>query len=117
MRIQKRGRVMMFGVYAGVVAQDEEGYSFMYDAGYLRNDAAPAISLTLPKREEPYRSRTMIPFFDGLIPEGWLLNISAKRWNIDRRDRMELLLTVCEDTIGAVEIYREFLPENGASEQ
>jgi serine/threonine-protein kinase HipA len=116
MTIQKRGRVMMFGVYAGMVAQDEEGYSFAYDAEYLLHRDTPAISLTLPKREEPYRSLTMIPFFDGLIPEGWLLNISAKRWNIDQRDRMELLLTVCEDTIGAVEICRELLPENGEVE-
>jgi serine/threonine-protein kinase HipA len=108
---------MMFGLYAGMVAQDEDGYSFMYDINYLQNAAAPAISLTLPKREEPYRSRTMIPFFDGLIPEGWLLNISAKRWNIDQRDRMELLLTVCEDTIGAVEIFREVMDGNGADEQ
>ena len=108
---------MMFGLCAGMVAQDEEGYSFTYDADYVRNADAPAISLTLPKREEPYRSRTMISFFDGLIPEGWLLHISAKRWNIDQRDRMELLLTVCEDTIGAVEIYRERIPENGASNE
>ena len=103
---------MMFGMYAGMIAQDEEGYSFTYDADYLRNANAPPISLTLPKREEAYHSRTMIPFFDGLIPEGWLLHISAKRWNIDRRDRMELLLTVCEDTIGAVEIYRELQPNH-----
>ncbi len=116
MTIQKRGRVKMFGLYAGMVAQDEEGYSFTYDADYLLNADADAISLTLPKREDPYRSRTMIPFFDGLVPEGWLLHISAKRWNIDQRDRMELLLTVCEDTIGAVEIYRENIPENGDSE-
>ena len=116
--IQKSGRVMMFGLLAGIVAlDDEEGYSFTYDAAYLLDADAPPVSLKLPKREAPYRSRTMIPFFDALIPEGWLLHVSAKRWNIDQRDRMELLLTVCEDTIGAVEIYREQLPADSEAEQ
>jgi serine/threonine-protein kinase HipA len=46
----------------------------------------------------------MIPFFDGLIPEGWLLDITVKNWKLDTRDRMGLLLTACKDCIGAVSI-------------
>jgi hypothetical protein len=40
-------------------------------------------------------------FFDGLIPEGWLLEIAEKTWKIDPRDRMGLLLACCRDCIGA----------------
>ena len=49
----------------------------------------------------------MIPFFDGLIPEGWLLDIAQKNWKLDPRDRMGLLLTCCKDCIGAVSIVPE----------
>lgn len=36
--------------------------------------------------------RTMIAFFDGLIPEGWLLDIAIDNWKLDRRDRMRPVL-------------------------
>ena len=51
-----------------------------------------------------YNSKTMPPFFDGLIPEGWLLDIVEKNWKIDPRDRMSLLLAFCKDCIGAVSV-------------
>lgn len=46
----------------------------------------------------------MIPFFDGLIPVGWLLNITIIYWKLNLRDRMGLLLVACKDCIGAVSI-------------
>jgi serine/threonine-protein kinase HipA len=47
----------------------------------------------------------MFPFFDGLIPEGWLLNIAEKNWKLRPRDRMGLLLACCKDCIGAVSVH------------
>jgi serine/threonine-protein kinase HipA len=49
----------------------------------------------------------MFPFFDGLIPEGWLLEIAEKNWKLDARDRMGLLLVCCRDCIGDVSIKEE----------
>jgi serine/threonine-protein kinase HipA len=46
----------------------------------------------------------LFPFFDGLIPEGWLLNIAESSWKINQRDRMSLLLACCKDCIGAVSV-------------
>jgi len=46
----------------------------------------------------------LFSFFDGLIPEGWLLNIASNHWKIDRTDRFALLITLCRDTIGAVTV-------------
>ena len=63
---------------------------------------AEAISLTLPLNEKPFHDKVLFPFFDGLIPEGWLLDIAEKSWKIDVRDRMSLLLACCKDCIGAV---------------
>ena len=65
---------------------------------------AESISLTLPLTDKPYISNILHPFFDGLIPEGWLLDIAEKNWKINNRDRMSLLLACCKDCIGAVSV-------------
>lgn len=93
--------------FAGTLSETDDGYSFAYDAAYLSGDRASAVSLTLPLREAPYTSKTLFPFFDGLIPEGWLLNIVMRNWKIDMRDRFGLLLAACRDPIGNVSISEE----------
>ena len=87
---------------AGLLTEDENGYLFSYDSEYLASDNAEPISLTLPLTNLPYRSSMMFPFFDGLIPEGWLLDIAARNWKLNPNDRMGLLMTCCKDCIGAV---------------
>ncbi len=89
---------------AGVLAETEEGYLFRYDEAYLESGSAEAISLTLPTLKASYTSRVMFPFFDGLVPEGWLLNIAEQNWKLNKSDRMGLLLACCKDCIGAVSI-------------
>lgn len=66
-------------------------------------DAAP-LSFTLPLRQEPFPSRFLHPFFDGLIPESWLLDIAEETWKLNPRDRMGLLLACCRDCIGAASV-------------
>ena len=46
----------------------------------------------------------LFPFFDGLIPEGWLLGVVSRNWKINQNDRFGLLLSVCRDCIGDVNI-------------
>jgi serine/threonine-protein kinase HipA len=89
---------------AGAIEQTDEGYRFQYDRDYVSDPASKSVSQTLSIRPEPYTSKTMFPFFDGLIPEGWLLDVAVETWKIDPRDRMTLLLTVCRDCIGAVKV-------------
>lgn len=100
----RRGTVFFDGATAGTISETDEGYEFTYHPGWLERNNAQPVSLTLPLRSEPFFSRTMFPFFDGLIPEGWLLVIAQKTWKVDARDRMGLLLTVCKDPIGAVHV-------------
>lgn len=90
--------------FAGALKETDEGYSFAYDAEYLRFPGATAVSLTLPKREEAYTSKTLFSFFDGLIPEGWLLNVVTHNWKLDPSDRFGILLVACRDPIGNVSI-------------
>lgn len=93
---------------AGILKETDNGYSFSYVPEYL-NDAPFAVSLTLPLREQPYTSKTLFAFFDGLIPEGWLLNVITHNWKIDPKDRFGLLLVACKDCIGNVSIRSERL--------
>ncbi|MGE5496963.1 MAG: HipA N-terminal domain-containing protein [Syntrophothermus sp.] len=105
--MSKRGKVYLREDFAGMITEDENGISFQYDHGYLKQSGAKPVSLTMPLREEPYRSKVMLPFFDGLIPEGWLLEIAEETWKFDPRDRMSLLLAFCRETIGAVSVIPE----------
>ena len=89
---------------AGWLTQDDIGYHFEYAKTYLTQAEAKPVSLTLPLQEAVYTSKVLFPFFDGLIPEGWLLNIAEKNWKLNPRDRMGLLLACCKDCIGAVSI-------------
>ena len=96
--------VLFFGKVAGHLIESDEGYTFTYDINFLLDPNAMPISVTLPLRQDEYFSKELHPFFDGLIPEGWTLNIAVKNWKLDPRDRMGLLLACCADCIGAVSI-------------
>ncbi|HET9503037.1 MAG TPA: HipA N-terminal domain-containing protein [Hymenobacter sp.] len=101
----RKAEVHLHGQLAGHLTQDEQGYTFAYTPDYLLIPAAESVSLTLPLRAAPYVERTMLPFFDGLIPEGWLLEVAERNWKLHERDRMSLLLACCRDCIGAVSIH------------
>ncbi|MDO9275178.1 MAG: HipA N-terminal domain-containing protein [Lutibacter sp.] len=100
----KRANIYMHDNLAGVLTEDEEGYHFNYNEYYLKNENSEQISLTLPLTQSKYYSKVLFPYFDGLIPEGWLLDIVEKNWKIDVRDRMSILLVACKDCIGAISV-------------
>lgn len=100
----KQGKVYLYDRYAGLLTEDENGFTFVYDTAFLHSPQAEAISLTLPLTDRPYHDSVLFPFFDGLIPEGWLLTIAENSWKINQRDRMSLLLACCKDCIGAVSV-------------
>ncbi|MDY5554644.1 MAG: HipA N-terminal domain-containing protein [Blautia sp.] len=99
--------VYVRNVFAGILSETDEGYSFTYDREFLRSETASSVSLTLPLSETVYKSKTLFPFFDGLIPEGWLLDVVSRNWKIDTKDRFGLLLVACKDCIGNVSIMEE----------
>lgn len=104
--MNRSGSVYYKGKLCGQISENEEGYFFCYDEAYLLESDAEPVSLTLPLTAKMYESKTLFPFFDGLIPEGWLLDIAEKNWKINYRDRMGLLLAVCKDCIGAVSVEK-----------
>jgi serine/threonine-protein kinase HipA len=100
----KHANVLYDGKLAARLSETDDGYVLQYDDKYLSQLESKPISLTLPKLKEPYRSNVLFPFFDGLIPEGWLLDIAVTHWKLKANDRFELLLTTCRDAIGAVTV-------------
>ena len=102
--MNRRGIVYYNNVACGEILENDDGYVFEYYDSWLQSPLSCAISLTLPLTNQKYFSNILFPFFDGLIPEGWLLDISVQKWKLDRKDRIGLLLTVCRDTIGAVSV-------------
>lgn len=86
------------------MTESDDGYVFRYDENYLSLPNAEPVSLTLPLSMEPYHSSVLFPFFDGLIPEGWLLDVAIRNTDISILDRMSLLLLCCKDCIGAVSV-------------
>lgn len=100
----KQAKVFLNNVLVGVLTEDDMGYEFRYDSDYLKSDDAVAVSLTLPLTDKPYRDKVLFPFFDGLIPEGWLLDIAEQSWKISARDRFSLLLACCKDCIGNISV-------------
>lgn len=101
----RQGKVFYNELLAGIITETNEGeYVFQYDERYVTEYPKDFITFTMPVTEKPYTSNRLFPFFEGLIPEGWLLDIASKNWKINSNDRMGLLLACCQNCIGAVSV-------------
>jgi serine/threonine-protein kinase HipA len=100
----RRAVVRLDGQPVGSLAETGRTVTFQYDAAWLASDAAVPVSLTLPLRGEPYVTDGLHPYFENLLPEGWLLEIATSKLKIGKDDAFGLLLATCADCIGAVEI-------------
>jgi serine/threonine-protein kinase HipA len=91
--------------FAGIISETDDGeFIFQYDENFVLEHPQEFITFTMPVTYKPYTDKRLFPFFDGLIPEGWLLDIASKNWKINQNDRMGLLLACCKNCIGAVSI-------------
>jgi len=100
----RQAKIYRKEMLAGMLTEDGGEYMFKYDDAYLASPSAAAISLTLPLQQESYTSPVLFPFFDGLIPEGWLLDVALRNTDISVLDRMSLLLLCCKECIGSVSV-------------
>lgn len=91
--------------FVGYLTETDDGeYVFAYEDDYVQNHENQFLTFTMPVRREPYKDNRLFPFFEGLIPEGWLLEIASKNWKLNPNDRMGLLLACCQNCIGAVSV-------------
>lgn len=96
------------GVPAGCLEEVSKGFRFAYYSSYLVEPGTKSISLTLPKRVEPFFSRVLFPFFYGLLAEGALKDMQCRKLRLDEQDHFGRLLKTTEcDAIGAVTVVEE----------
>lgn len=101
----RQARIYYQDKVAGILTETDEGeYVFQYEEDYIENHPDDFITFSMPVSKFAYRDKRLFPFFEGLIPEGWLLDIASKSWKIKRDDRMGLLLACCKNCIGAVSV-------------
>jgi serine/threonine-protein kinase HipA len=98
----RKANIYLNGNHAGVLEEQEylKKYLFTYDNDYKGNH----ISVTMPVQKEPYIYNGFPPFFDGLLPEGVLLEGLLKQKKIDKNDFFSQLIVIGNDTVGAVTI-------------
>ena len=103
--LKRKAQVFYKNAFAGYLTESQDEYIFQYDKEFLKKNID--ISFSLPAREEFYTSKELFPFFKGLLPEGWYLDIVSMTQKVDREDAFGVLLsTTSVDTIGAVTVLR-----------
>jgi serine/threonine-protein kinase HipA len=101
----RRAAIYYKDVLAGMLTESEDGdYIFVYEGDYVKNYPGQFLTFTMPVNSQKYVDKRLFSFFEGLIPEGWLLDIASKNWKINPNDRMGLLLACCQNCIGAVRV-------------
>jgi serine/threonine-protein kinase HipA len=101
----RQAKVFYQDILAGILTETNDGdYVFQYQDSYVQAYPDDFITFSMPVSSFPYREKRLFPFFEGLIPEGWLLDIASKNWKVNRNNRMGLLLACCRNCIGAVSI-------------
>ncbi|MCH9763118.1 MAG: HipA N-terminal domain-containing protein [Gammaproteobacteria bacterium] len=97
----RKARVLLNGIEAGILENFEgEQYTFTYHTDY--HDSP--VSLTMPLTNKMYTFNAFPPFFEGLLPEGVMLEALLRKYKIDKNDYFQQLIKVGQEVVGAVTI-------------
>jgi serine/threonine-protein kinase HipA len=102
---EQRLHVYLDGRLVGVLSQSGSGdLRFTYDDEYRRPQATP-LSLSMPLSARQHRKRTVLPFFQGLLPDSEeALRSIARRFEVSERNPFALLAHVGADVAGALQV-------------
>ncbi len=101
----RKAEIFYQDILAGILIETNDGeYTFEYDKDYIENYPNQFLTFSMPVSKSKFKDNRLFPFFEGLIPEGWLLDIASRNWKINPNDRMGLLLACCQNCIGAVSV-------------
>ena len=98
--MNRRALISVNGTQAAEFIELDKGY----EINYLPTYSGQPISLTLPSIKEKYTFDSFPAFFDGLLPEGIMLEVLLKKYKLDADDYFGQLLTVGSDLVGAVTV-------------
>jgi len=95
----KKAEISVKNIPAGILEEISIG---RYRFTYYKNYSGDPVSFTIPVKYESYEYSEFPPFFDGLLPEGVMLEALLRQLKIDRKDSFAQLCAVGGDMIGAV---------------
>jgi HipA-like protein len=100
-----RVKVLQDKIFVGILEKQADEYIFSYNEGFMNDETSKSISLTLPKKQQRFRSKYLFPFFYGLLAEGVMRKMQCQKMKIDENDYFKLLIkTANYDTIGNVTV-------------
>ncbi len=98
----RRARVFVNGIMAGELQEIARGKSYRFN--YLEGYKGPPVSLEMPLTRSLYEYDRFPPFFEGLLPEGMMLEGLLRQTKLDRNDLLGQLIAVGADMIGNVTV-------------
>ncbi|WP_338648315.1 HipA N-terminal domain-containing protein [Flavobacterium sp. KS-LB2] len=97
----KKAIIFVHNKRAGILSENTTGgYEFAYDDKY----AGEPVSLTMPLTTKIYSFAKFPSFFEGLLPEGIMLEGLLKIGKIDKNDYFAQLIATGNDLVGAVTV-------------
>ena len=104
----ERLEVELFGQAAGTLEisgplRSPEDWTFTYHREYIRA-GAPALSVTMPLREDPWVGAVARNWFCNLLPEGAVRQAIVQRLRIPHGDDFALLAAIGGECAGAVSV-------------
>lgn len=100
----KKANVFVDGNLAGHLFEIEKNKR--YEFVYLEEYRGPPISLTMPISQRLYQFDRFPPFFDGFLPEGFMLDALLRKAKLDKNDRFEQLMRVGGELVGNITVER-----------
>jgi HipA-like protein len=104
----RTARILFKGEEAGMLIQHDDGtFTYRYNDNWLTENNKPPISLTFPKSQQEFHSKSLFPFFYNMLPEGSNKQVVCKAMRIDEQDYFGLLMTTAKyDPIGAIRVIK-----------
>lgn len=97
----RKACVFVNGKRAAVLLEySKESFELIYDDNY----SGPPVSLTLPTKNKSHKFSSFPTFFEGLLPEGIMLEMLLRTKKIDRYDHFIQLLAVGSDLVGGITV-------------
>jgi serine/threonine-protein kinase HipA len=101
----KKAKIFSDGSLVGYLIEQKKNHQ--YEFVYLEGYCGPPVSLTMPVTERVYSFDRFPPFFDGLLPEGFMLDALLQKTKLDKDDHFEQLLRVGGELVGNITVERD----------
>ena len=98
----RKVKVYLHDEFAGYLIEHEFAKKYIFR--YAEDYSGESIALAMPLQKEAYEFDQFPPFFEGLLPEGIMLDGLLRQLKIDRKDYLSQLIATGEDLIGAVTV-------------